>query len=579
MKVILATADSQFIHSNLAVRYLKKHTKHIECEVKILETTVNDDPENFLERIVIENPDLVVFSCYIWNITYLKKIMGNLKIVLPQCLIAAGGPEVAYNPEGFLNDSECDLVMETEGEEVFPELLSELLKDSTTSFDTVKGLYIKSNNSIKYTGDRGPLDFDKVVFPYSKEDIDGLDNRIVYYEAQRGCPFRCSYCLSSIDKRLRKHDLERVKNELDFFLENRVDLVKFVDRTFNADEEYSFNIWSHILNKALEIYPKDNVGTCFHFEVEAGLLSERQLELLCSVPKGLIQIEAGIQSTDPTVLLNINRDDRFDKASVNLKRVIEAGRVHVHTDLIVGLPGDSYDKIVTSFNDCMELKPDMLQLGFLKVLHGTPITKVLGEFQIKYRAYPPYEVLSTRDLSFRKISQFKKDDEIVSKYWNSNKFHTSMRYLLTKYEAPFDLFTDIHRIYAEWRIKKENLSIVDYYSLLLDLSKVLDTESSEILAEMVRFDFVINNRKGYIPDTLASEKYNSIKGEIILDHKRAEKLKGTVTGYRIDVLEFFSHSFLKHEETYIFISLNDRNIYKVRQNKHKQFEVIDSINP
>lgn len=579
MKVILATADSQFIHSNLAVRYLKKHTKHIECEVKILETTVNDDPENFLERIVIENPDLVVFSCYIWNITYLKKIMGNLKIVLPQCLIAAGGPEVAYNPEGFLNDSECDLVMETEGEEVFPELLSELLKDSTTSFDTVKGLYIKSNNSIKYTGDRGPLDFDKVVFPYSKEDIDGLDNRIVYYEAQRGCPFRCSYCLSSIDKRLRKHDLERVKNELDFFLENRVDLVKFVDRTFNADEDYSFNIWSHILNKALEIYPKDNVGTCFHFEVEAGLLSERQLELLCSVPKGLIQIEAGIQSTDPTVLLNINRDDRFDKASVNLKRVIEAGRVHVHTDLIVGLPGDSYDKIVTSFNDCMELKPDMLQLGFLKVLHGTPITKVLGEFQIKYRAYPPYEVLSTRDLSYMKISQFKKYDEIVNKYWNSNKFHNSMRYLLTKYEAPFDLFTDIHRIYAEWRIKKENLSIVDYYSLLLDLSKVLDTESSEILAEMVRFDFVINNRKGYIPDTLASEKYNSIKGEIILDHKRAEKLKGTVTGYRIDVLEFFSHSFLKREETYIFISLNDRNIYKVRQNKHKQFEVIDSINP
>ncbi len=579
MKVILATADSQFIHSNLAVRYLKKHTEHIECEVKILETTVNDDPEKFLERIVSEKPDLVVFSCYIWNISYLKMIMGNLKTVLPQCLIAAGGPEVSFNPERFLNESECDLVMEGEGEEVFPELLSELLIDSNSDLEAVKGLYIKSNNTIKYTGDRGALDFNRVLFPYTSDDIESLDNRILYYEAQRGCPFRCSYCLSSIDKRLRKHDLERVKSELDFFLDNRVDLVKFVDRTFNADEEYSYNIWTHILNKASEVYPEGKMGTCFHFEVEAGLLSERQLELLCSVPKGLIQIEAGIQSTDPEVLININRDNRFDKASVNLSRIIKAGRVHVHTDLIVGLPGDNYDKIVTSFNDCMKLRPDMLQLGFLKVLHGTPITKVLGEFGIKHRNYPPYEVLSTRDLSYIQISQFKKYDEIVNKYWNSNKFHNSIRYLLTKYEDAFDLFTNIHRIYAEWRIKKENLSIVDYYSLLLDLGNTLDTDSSEILAEMVRFDFVVNNRKGYIPDTLTSEKYNSIKGEIIIDPDRVEKLKGTVTGYRIDVLEFFSHSILKAEETHIFISLNDKNIYKVRQNKHKQFEVIDSINP
>lgn len=580
MKVILATADSQYIHSNLAVRYLKKHTEGLDCNVRLIETTINDDPDIFLESIISEAPQIVVFSCYIWNITYLARVMNNLRIVLPECIIAAGGPEVAYNAVKFLEESACDLVMATEGEAVFPELLRFYMDHPGQMPLSIKGLYIKQAGGIIHTGNREALHFDLVKFPYSSEDLADLTNKIIYYEAQRGCPFRCSYCLSSIDKRLRKHDLARVKAELKFFMDHQVPLVKFVDRTFNADEEYAYQIWQYLWDMRIAgVKAGRETKTRFHFEIEAGILSQRQIQLLCEVPEDLFQIEAGIQSTDSEVLRLINRTDNFSRAGVNLKRISDAGKVHVHADLIVGLPGDTIGKIITSFNDCMGLNPGMLQLGFLKILHGTPIKDAAERFGIKYRPYPPYEVLLTDDLSYEKISQFKKYDEIVNKYWNTGQFRNSMRYLLTKYESPFSLFANIQQLYAEAKSKKDNLANEDYYSLLLNLKNGQDVASGEVLGELVRFDYSLTHRKGYLPDTLKNEKYNSIKTEIRIPGKVPQMLKGSARGYRIDVLEFFSTGTVVYEETFVFTSLADRKIYRVRQNKYKDFEVLDSINP
>lgn len=569
MKAVLIACDSQFIHSNLAVRYLKKHGEEKGYDIKIIESTVNDLSGKLLEEIDENEPDIAVFSCYIWNIEYMKKVISDLRKIRPEVMIWVGGPEAQYDWEAFLNETEADLIMTSEGEETFPHLLDEVRKARDAGripdFKGVRNIAYKSGSEIIKTEETEPLDFDTVLFPYDENSVAELKNRIVYYESQRGCPFRCSYCLSSIDKRVRKRNTEKVFKELYFFIKSGVKLVKFVDRTFNADEVHSYRIWEYLIERYTEAEREGRkFNTRFHFEIEAGILSKRQTELLINAPKGLFQVEAGIQSTDESVLKLINRVSDTEKIGENLKRIIESGNVHVHTDLIVGLPGDDFDTFINSFNICMNMHPDMLQIGFLKVLKGTPISHETARFGIKYRDYPPYEVLSSDGFSYKKIRYIKKIEDLVDKYWNSGSFHNSIRYLLSFDKTPFELFSEIERIHSEGNSINKNLSNDDCYSLLIKYGETLEPEKTEILKEFLRFDYLTRNRKGYLPDTLKSEKYNRLKSEVITDPKTGEKLKGTISWYTIDTLRYFKEGSLERVETAVFTSLNTKKIFKVR---------------
>lgn len=578
MRILLTSVDSKFIHSNLALRYLEKIGKEASEDVCLYETTINEDVDYVLADLISYHPDLLVFSCYIWNISMIKQLISAFSKVFPDTLILCGGPEVAYDAENFLDSTAAHGVMAGEGEAIFPNLLKTLriaqnegakkTEERLKALEAVPGLYLKGlDNKVKHTGKVDLIDMKEVPFPYDQKSLAGLKNRIIYYEGQRGCPYECSYCLSSIDRHLRHKPVAMVCEELTVFLKAKVPLVKFVDRTFNVAEKWSFEVLSFIVNETVT----NNYQTSFHFEVGAATLSDRIIDLLNQSPKGLFQIEAGIQSTNPKVLQLIRRKDDPKQLTETLGRIIAGNNVHVHTDLIAGLPGQTLTSFKQSFNESLAMRPQMLQVGFLKVLKGSPLYQSRNELGIVYRDWPPYEVLKTAHMSFWDLHKVKKIDEITDKYYNSGKYPNSMKFLLDNLEDAWDLFIKMADYLSDYQKKKNRLHSDDYYRVILDLCKEMDDKNGAILADLLRFDYILTNRKGHVPEWLRGKNYNSLRARLVNDDSENVWLKGTVARFKINVLSFWQSQKIIEEDTHIFYSLASSEIIKVKHLDGKDF--------
>jgi len=441
MKVLLVAINSKYIHSNLAVYTLRAYAREYRQQIEIGEYTINHPVEYILKEIYKKKPDLLLFSCYIWNLEYIRMLIPECAKVLPGVPIWVGGPEVSYDARAFLADClGAAGVMVGEGEETFRQLL-DFYTGQLRELDRIPGLaYREADGVVKVVENSDFLELDQIPFPY--QELTDFEHRIIYYESSRGCPFRCSYCLSSIDKRVRFRSLELVRPELQFFMDHRVPQVKFVDRTFNCHHAHAMEIWKYIGEH-------DNGVTNFHFEISADLLTEVELDLIREFRPGLIQLEIGVQSTNRDTIREIDRTMDLERLRSVVMEVHACGNIHQHLDLIAGLPFEDYDTFEKSFCQVYEMKPDQLQLGFLKVLKGSKMHRKADEYGVVYTDQPPYEVLFTKWLSYRDVLKLKGIEDMVETYYNSGQFTYTMNRLVTEFENPFKCYEALALFYED----------------------------------------------------------------------------------------------------------------------------------
>ena len=442
MKVLLAAINAKYIHSNLGIYSLKTYGEKMlkewglaeQAEISLAEYTINHQMEQILQDIYKRKPDVIGFSCYIWNISYVKMILADIKKVLPDVKIWAGGPEVSYHGEAFLKEEPAvDLVMMGEGEITFAHFLKALLEGE--DLKQVPGLMVRNaDGTFTDTGFRQVMDMSQIPFPYAFMDMKELEHRIIYYESSRGCPFSCAYCLSSIDKKLRFRSLDLVLPELEWFLQAKVPQVKFVDRTFNCKKSHAMAIWQYIRDH-------DNGVTNFHFEIAADLLDKDELDLLSTMRPGLVQLEIGVQSTNEKTLEAIRRKTDIEEIREITETINSWHNIHQHLDLIAGLPWEDLESFKKSFNDVYEMEPEQLQLGFLKVLKGSYMEELIPTCDLLYSAAPPYEVLCTKWLSYGDVLELKDIEEMTEVHYNSRQFTCTLKELEKEFDTPYEMFS------------------------------------------------------------------------------------------------------------------------------------------
>ena len=485
MKVLLAACNAKYIHSNLAVYDLKAYSSDYDEQVLLREYTINQPRDEILRDIYRSGADVVCFSCYIWNISFVKELVRDLAKILPKAEFWAGGPEVSYDAEKFLAEMpEITGVMVGEGEKTFHDLL-EFYIDGQGSFEKIPGIAYRNENGIHHNGWRELMDLSQIPFVY--ENLEDFENRIIYYESSRGCPFSCSYCLSSIDKKLRFRDLELVKKELQFFLDHRVPQVKFVDRTFNCKHEHAMTIWKYIQEH-------DNGVTNFHFEISADLLRDEEMNLMSHMRPGLIQLEIGVQSTNPETILAIHRHMDLNKLEKCVEQVRSFRNIHQHLDLIAGLPYEDYDTFHRSFNDVYRMKPDQLQLGFLKVLKGSLMQKEAEGYGIVHKEKEPYEVLSTNWLTYEEVLKLKMVESMVEVYYNSGQFGHTLDYLIPFSEDAFTFYEKLGSFYEEKGYSEISHSRMRRYEILLEFLKEKTEVPVNMAAQRMVYDLYLREK-------------------------------------------------------------------------------------
>lgn len=466
MKILLTTLNSQYVHSNPALKYLYTVTAGTSADIHIEEFTVNNEPSYVYGEILRANYDMVCFSCYVWNIEQTKALASALKKASPDMKIAVGGPEVSFEAHLFaVENTWADYIMCGEGEYTFYRLcqiLSEAEKqgeaETPDNINTVPGLVYRDRGKIYVNQQIDPMEFELIPFPYSVLECE--QDKVVYYESSRGCPFSCSYCMSSIDKTVRALSLKRVKGELGYFLYKNVKQVKFIDRTFNYDEGRAYEIFKYIIDN-------DNKVTNFHFEICADLLTERLIKLLATARKGLFQLEIGIQSANPQTLLAINRKENIYPILYNVEKLLKPGNIHIHVDLIAGLPYETYEIFARSFDKVYSLGADMFQLGFLKVLKGTPLWEEQSRFGIKARDKAPYEVISTKWLSAKELARLKTVEKMLDIYYNRKGFANTLDFLMEALDkTPFSLYELLADYYYENGFQHKNRKKEEQYRIL-----------------------------------------------------------------------------------------------------------------
>ena len=462
MKILLAACNAKYIHSNPAVYDLRAFASEYKEHILLGEYTINQTKDEILKEIYRSGAEVVCFSCYIWNISFVRELIFDLKKILPGTAFWVGGPEVSFDAENFLKEMpQVTGVMVGEGEETFLELARYYIEKKGTLAD-IRGIAFRENGEIFHNGWREVMDLSRVPFAY--EQTEDFANRIIYYESSRGCPFSCSYCLSSIDKKLRFRNLELVKKELQFFLDKKVPQVKFVDRTFNCKHDHAMEIWKYILEH-------DNGVTNFHFEISADLLREEEMELMSRMRPGLIQLEIGVQSTNPDTIRAIHRNMDLKKLEASVARVKSFGNIHQHLDLIAGLPCEDYESFRRSFEQVYRMKPDQLQLGFLKVLKGSSMYHEAQKYEILYKEKEPYEVLSTAWLSYEDILKLKMVESMVGVYYNSGQFRKTLSWIETFYQEMFSFYESLGAYYEEKGYEEISHSRLRRYEILLEFLK------------------------------------------------------------------------------------------------------------
>lgn len=491
MKFLLTALNAKYIHSNPALYSLKRCAGELEKYVEIAEYTINHRLEQILADIFKLSPEAVGFSCYIWNWNMIQDLCVELHKILPDVPIWLGGPEVSYQPERILTQYPfLRGIMLGEGENTFYELLSYYVRRDRGLCE-IAGLALGEG----MTEPRALTDINEIPFLY--EDLEEFKNRIIYYESSRGCPFRCSYCLSSIDKRVRLRDLGKVEKELQFFLDRLVPQVKFVDRTFNCNHEHAMGVWKYIKEH-------DNGITNFHFEVAADILNEKEVELLSTLRPGLVQLEIGVQSTNPLTIQEIQRTMDFQKVKNIVERINAGKNIHQHLDLIAGLPYEGLSSFQQSFNHVYGLYPQQLQLGFLKVLKGSPMHERVEEYGIQYMDKPPYEVLTTNWLSYQDILLLKSIEEMVELYYNSGQYAYTIRQLEKEFPTPFAMYQDMADYYEAHGFHMNNPSRAYKYQVLFDFARERVPEKTELYRELLTFDMYLREnmkaRPGFAKD-------------------------------------------------------------------------------
>lgn len=485
MKLLLAAVNAKYIHSNLAVYSMKAYCRAFADHIELAEYTINQQEDEILKDLYRKKPEILCFSCYIWNISFIKELIRNVKKILPDTVIWAGGPEVSYDAEQFLEEMpEVFGVMCGEGEETFRELTQyyvnlERNTEKGTELEKIDGIVFRKGKEIQKTAPRAILDMDTLVLPY--QDMELFHHRIIYYESSRGCPFSCSYCLSSIDKKLRFRSTKLVKQELQFFLDNQVPQVKFVDRTFNCKKEHALEIWRYIQEH-------DNQVTNFHFEIAADLLTEEEIALIHTMRPGLIQLEIGVQSTNEDTIREIRRKTSFEKISQKVRQVQAGKNVHQHLDLIAGLPLEGYDSFRKSFDDVYGLRPQQLQLGFLKVLKGSYMYEKREEYGCVYKQREPYEVLSTNWLSYGEICRLKGIEDMVEVYYNSGQFTRTIEALEKEFSDAFAMYEALADFYEKKGYFGISHTRIRRYEILLEFLEEQGKEDLAYFRERMVFD-------------------------------------------------------------------------------------------
>ena len=513
MKVLLAAVNAKYIHSNLAVYDLQAYASDYADHIVLKEYTINQQKDDIMRDIYLEHPDVVCVSCYIWNLSFVKELMADLIKILPGADFWAGGPEVSYDAEKFLTEnSEFKGVMVGEGEETFKELARYYVEKNPQDLKDMTGICYRDGDQIIHNGWRQIMDLSSIPFIY--KDLSEFKNRIIYYESSRGCPFSCSYCLSSIDKKLRFRDTETVKKELQFFIDNKVPQVKFVDRTFNCKHDHAMAIWKYINEH-------DNGVTNFHFEISADLLREEELQEMSTMRPGLIQLEIGVQSTNPDTIKAIHRTMDFEKLKGIVDRIHSFGNIHQHLDLIAGLPYEDYDSFRHSFNDVYALKPQQLQLGFLKVLKGSHMMEMCREYGIVYKTQEPYEVLSTKWLDYDHVLKLKTVENMVEVYYNSGQFQNTLEYLEKFFPDAFSIYERLGSFYMEKGYGDVSHTRMRRYEILLEFLEDVPEISMDQVKDQMVYDLYLRenlkSRPGFARDQKPFERQ-------IWDFRKREKV-------------------------------------------------------
>lgn len=513
MKILLVACNAKYIHSNLAVYDLQAYASDYADHIVLKEYTINQQKDDIMRDIYLEHPDVVCVSCYIWNLSFVKELMADLIKILPGADFWAGGPEVSYDAEKFLTEnSEFKGVMVGEGEETFKELAGYYVEKNPQNLKDMTGICYRDGDQIIHNGWRQIMDLSSIPFIY--KDLSEFKNRIIYYESSRGCPFSCSYCLSSIDKKLRFRDTETVKKELQFFIDNKVPQVKFVDRTFNCKHDHAMAIWKYINEH-------DNGVTNFHFEISADLLREEELQEMSTMRPGLIQLEIGVQSTNPDTIKAIHRTMDFEKLKGIVDRIHSFGNIHQHLDLIAGLPYEDYDSFRHSFNDVYALKPQQLQLGFLKVLKGSHMMEMCREYGIVYKTQEPYEVLSTKWLDYDHVLKLKTVENMVEVYYNSGQFQNTLEYLENFFQDAFSIYERLGSFYMEKGYGDVSHTRMRRYEILLEFLEDVPEISMDQVKDQMIYDLYLRenlkSRPGFARDQKPFERQ-------VWDFRKREKV-------------------------------------------------------
>lgn len=534
MKILLIAINAKYIHSNLAVYSLKAYAQSFfathdhgaeqnghaceNVEIEIAEYTINQQIDHILMDLYKRKPDMLCFSCYIWNIVYVEQIVKEIKKICPDLSVWLGGPEVSFDAKEVLERlPEAEGVMKGEGEETFAHLAAGEEKSRITGIT-----YRDQTGTIRENPWRPVMELSNVPFIY--QDMKDFEHKIIYYESSRGCPFSCSYCLSSVDKKLRFRDLELVKKELQFFINQEVPQVKFVDRTFNCNHAHAIGIW--------EFLAKQDKGiTNFHFEVSADLLNDEEIALIRSMRPGLIQLEIGVQSTNTDTIREIRRSMKFDEVARNVNAIRENGNVHQHLDLIAGLPYENIESFAKSFNEVYALRPEQLQLGFLKVLKGSHMEEQKKAYGLAYKSQPPYEVLYTKWLSYGDVLRLKGMEEMVEMYYNSGQFAYTLPELEMYFESPFSMYDRLFQYYESHSLHLASHTRAATYEILLGFVAEAVPEKEQMkYQELLTYDYYLRENAKSRP--LFAGEYRLTKEEVRQFYEAEEKERKYLLNYQ-----------------------------------------------
>ena len=564
MKILLTTLNSKYIHSALSLKYIYNNIVDIEgVSVCVKEYTINENLQDIFADIFSDTYDLIAFSCYIWNIEYIIKLCNDIKIADNNIKILLGGPEVSYESYEFMSKfGFADFIIRDEGEVIFRKFVKAYI--SNKDFSNIPSFLYRINGNIIENPYEAPIDnLALIKGAYDIFNEDDVKDKIVYYETSRGCSYNCAYCLSSITKKVRFFPYEKVITDIKMIVDAGAKQIKFVDRTFNFDKKRTIEIIKYLCSI-------DNGSINFHFEITAHILQDDLLDMLKNVRQGLFQFEIGVQSTNKQTIKSVNRIDNFDKIKEKVIKIKSFGNIHQHLDLIVGLPYEDIVSLKKSFNDVMNLRPDNLQLGFLKVLKGSPIKSMVDEYDIKYRDYSPYEVISTKFITYKEIIMLKSMEEMLEDYYNSMTYNYSLDYVFDIFDGDYFRFFKRFANFKKENSYNKNLSRDTRFLLLYEFIKtILELQEFKVFREFLRLDFLLMGRNRNTPDFLSNNGISPVtKRERIINFLERENIEVSnknnlsIESFDIDIELYKIKKKILYSKTYVIFDYNRDKDFK-----------------